>query len=110
MKSYNLDKLIKVRVSDFKDSIWYSFKTEIKSVYFWQYKRKEGFYLHMAGCHYKGINLPTGHLLKQGSVLELPQVKMYFQEGFETVKYFDTLIKAQVFADKLTKGNNWLIN
>lgn len=110
MKKYNLDKLVKVKVSGFYQSKWYMFVKEKKAKYFWQDSWKEGFYFDFVGLKFKGIKPPKGHVLKDGIVFEKPEVKMYLQGGVETTKYFDTLKKAQDFANEITIGKNWLLN
>lgn len=110
MNKYNLDKLVKVTVSDLYHSKWYRFIKEKQAKYFWQDSYKQGFYVACVGLNFKGSEPPKGHIFKDGVVFEKPHVTMYLQGGVETRKYFDTLNQAQDFASEITIGKNWLLN
>lgn len=108
MTKYNLDKLIKVKVSDFYPAIWYEYRLEKK--YFGFIFQKEGIYDDCIKYEYLGFKIPEGHILKDKVLYEKPEVLMTFVSGYKTVKIFDTLEEAKTFAEEITKGKNWLLN
>ena len=109
MNKYNLDKLVKVKVSDFYPCIWYRYFEEVKKKYFWSEHIKAGVYNVFLGNTYVG-KAPSYCVVKEGNVYEKPKVTLNFDSDVETIKYFDTLDEAKTFSDELTKGKNWLLN
>jgi len=110
MNKFNLDKLVKVKVNDFYPSNWYKFIKGKQKKYFWQTSTKEGIYFDGFTLEYCKDQNIKNHTLIDNVLHENPEVKLYFQGGQETIKYFLTLDEAQAFADELTKGKNWLLN
>ena len=110
MKKYNLDKLVKVRVIDFYPSVWCKFIEGKEKKYFWQTETKEGIYSCYINLKYLGDKDLKNHTIINGIVYENPEVELSFEGDVSTKKYFLTLDEAQLFANKLTKGKNWLLN
>jgi hypothetical protein len=109
MQKFNLDKLVKVKVNDFHPSQWYHYFKHKPKKYFWQSEQKEGVYIRLMEWSYMG-KVSKIHVLKNGVIYEKPEVKMYFQNGIETTKSFESLKEAKVFAELITVGKNWLLN
>ena len=110
MIKYNLDKLVKVRVIDFYPSVWYKFLKGKEKKYFWQTEIKQGIYFDCLGLKYLEDQKLENHTLMDNVVNENPEVRLSFQGGYETKKYFLTLKEAEDFSNELTKGKNWLLN
>lgn len=110
MVKHNLDKLVKVRVIDFHPSVWYKFIKGKEKKYFWQTEIKEGIYRDFINLKYLEDQDLKNHKIINGIVYENPEVELSFGGGLSTKKYFSTLNEAQIFANKLTKGKNWLLN
>ena len=108
MVKYNLDKLVKVKTYDFTPSVWYKYIKGKKKKYFWQTEYIEGVYNTCLGFTYVG-EAPKNHVLKDGVVLEKPEVELYFQSGIETSKFFDSLIEAERFVEELTNSRSWIL-
>ncbi len=110
MDRYNLENLVRVRVNGFWKSKWYFYFTHKPKKYFWQIERKEGVYRHLISMEYYSKDVPENHTLIDGEIYENPEVIMFFQGGQKAIKYFENTKDANAFAEKITKGKNWLCN
>ena len=104
--SYNLEKLVAVKLYDFIASQWYTYEKRQSLLGFTL--RKEGFYYRFITKGYKGLDVPKNHFLKGGVVYEAPEVRMFFQGRAILSKYFETFEKAKEFFEIISKGNNWI--
>ena len=110
---YNAKKIIKVSIFDIEQSDWYFYHKEIKI--FGLLLQKNGVYNRLRNYISKE---PESHLIIiNGIIYEKPKVRIYFQDGFVKVLYFENLesLNKYIEAQKLVWGireinNSYLIN
>ena len=105
MEKYNLDKLVRIKVNDFHESKWYSFKEEKKS---WFNKQKRGFYRNFIDLTYISEDCPLNHTLKNGIVYENPEVILSYEGNISKTYYFKTLDEAEKFASHFSVEGRWV--
>ena len=84
MKLYNLEKLIKITISDSFPARFYTLKNEIKIM---------GFTIQKAGLYdsifrpykWSGTEIPEGHFIKNGKLYEYPEVILHYQNDHSKV-------------------------
>lgn len=100
MAKYNLEKLIKTSVCDYKKSKWYYY---LKGKKFLGINiRKEGVYMDFIGNSFIG-ECPKNHKLIDGVIYEKPHVSLYFQGDNKVVKYFENYNQAIVYENQITQ-------
>lgn len=106
MEKYNLEKLVKVSVRNFKRSVWYYYrkKNELFGISF----RKEGFYRQI-WSDFVSLEVPKNHIFKDGIVYEKPQVTLHYQSDYSKTYVFDTYNEALSFAGNLTNDRKWIL-
>lgn len=90
--SYNLDKLIKIRVYDFCESGKYVVVKEKRSWLFNRLIQESGYkqnWIYGASKFYK--ELPKGYKLIEGVVCLWPRVELHFEDDHKVVKYFESI-------------------
>ncbi len=96
--AYNLNKIVRIRLIEPRESLWFTWKSERKHWLFGVI-RKEGFYSPITDS-YCGTEIDN-HQVVDGKVIELPHVIVNYQGGIEQERYFDTLVEAQKWYEKL---------
>lgn len=105
MKSYNLDKLVKVEVYKERIDDFYSFKKEIK--FLGIVIRDEGFYSIL---HDYQKECPENHVCINGKVYLKPRIYLTFVNEY-TEMYFETYDEALKFHSEIVqKRHNWIID
>ncbi len=104
MIKYNLDKIIKIEVSDFKPSTWYKYRLGIKI--FGITIRFEGVHSHDGYWH--GFCAPEDHTLKDEVVYENPSVTLHFEDDSWEEYHFKSLSEAEHMARSITEKGNWI--
>lgn len=109
MKSYNLDKLIKISVYGFTKSNRYFYDKGIKRSWFaklfWAEDIKPGFY-SVYGEAFDDV--PEFHTFFDGDVWKKPRVLLSFEDEFEQTIYFDDLESAKEYYKGVTAKGHWL--
>lgn len=107
---YNLEKLIKIRVVDFKADPWHSYKREKKI--FGLAFRKEGIYSHFGHYFYPINEIETSfpdNVLRNEEFLTKPCCVLYFENNHTLNEWHDTYIDAVKRAEEIKeKSGKWL--
>lgn len=104
MAHFNLDKLIRISVKDYKESVRYSYVTEKRL--FGLKIRKKGLYDSWIDDYFD--ELSSEYVLENGKVYEKPLCKLIFQDNFEVEYIFDTLDEAKKFRDDIISDRNYI--
>lgn len=107
MKLYNLEKLIKITISDSFPARFYTLKNEIKIM---------GFTIQKAGLYdsifrpykWSGTEIPEGHFIKNGKLYEYPEVILHYQNDHSKVYIFKTYKQAQEFVKKIASSGTFI--
>lgn len=104
MVKYNLDKLVKVVVSNITPSTWYSYRKGRKflGIIF----ENEGVYGFLNG--FIGLEAPENHIIKDCTIYKKPSVCLHYQADHSKTYYFDTYQEAKNFASELTNDRKWI--
>ena len=107
MNKYNLDKLVKVAVRDFNQSMWYEYQTEKR--FLGVRIRKAGFTEFALFRHSGEVfdEVPENHILKDGIVYQKPKVILHYVAEHYKEYYFESLSEAKQFSDKITSVGRW---
>jgi hypothetical protein len=97
---YNINKIVRIKVKDFAPSRWHVWKDEIKL--FGLVTRKAGVYNDVTD-NYVCAEIPKDWecVLKDGQIVNKPQVVIYFQSGIEKTVSFETLAAAEMYSNSL---------
>ena len=106
MIKYNLDKLIRVRLLNYRVSDDYYYRKEKRR--WWGYVEKEGVYCGWTG-EYVGLEPPINHTMTSSTIYENPRVILDYQSDIRKVYYFERFEDAVKFANELTEGKNWIV-
>lgn len=104
MAHFNLDKLVRIYVKDYTESVRYDYVTEKR--FLGIRVRKEGFVDTWYGDYLK--ELPSDYTFKDGKVYAKPICKLNFQEGYELEYVFDNFKEAVKFRDETIAGRNYI--
>jgi len=106
MNKYNLDKLVKVSLLDFRKSGWYSYKTEKRFLGF--ITRKAGIYeLSFLGDKDPLMEIPKDHVFEDGIVYIKPSVVLHYQADHSKEYFFETFKDAMFFSEQITSVGRW---
>lgn len=103
---YNLDKLIKIRVSNRRKCYQLTYRPYTKGT-FWYYGCAEGFYEFMNDKPYtvaeleSGVHNKTKYIVENNHVYYRPQVQLWFSDEISYTKVFDTYDEALNYGNEI---------
>lgn len=102
--SYNLDKLIKIKVHDFYKSTWYTWFPAKKR---WWGSRPERI-MNALGYEVKPADIEEDYVIKDGVIYEKPEVVLIFQDDIQKRIHCETYEKAKELATKFKTHTRWI--
>ena len=98
--NYNLNKLIKTRVSDYIKTTLFEYREPI--TIFGKVIKKAGIY----NIFDSEVELPKEYIIKDNIVYEKPSVILFFEDNIKYEKHFETYEDALKFEDLIIKASN----
>lgn len=100
MEIYNLEKLVKISVSEPVISTWYTYKK--RKTFLGIEIVKEG----IRSFGYVLANVPENHFIDDGKVYTKNKVTLHYEGRYEKNYYFETYKEALEFKDKIKSNKS----